>query len=119
MHQETAAVSGTDADVAGEADRFLKGRVRAPVELVFTGDTLRLLDGVGGKRHQGCGRRVVVVEELGEEGPEAQLSAGAGVVRDEDSELVIRDERQIGVEEARVAPVTDDAEAVARLLVEA
>src|SRR3954451_2575219 len=119
MHDETPAVGGADENVPREAYRLLKGGVRASIELVLTGDPLCLLDG---RRGQGHGRRrcrIVVVEELGEERPEAQLPTGRGVVRHEDAELLIGNESEIGVEEARVAAVANDVEPVTRFLVEA
>src|SRR3954470_24931109 len=119
MHNETPAVGGADANVAGEPDRLLKGGVRAPIELVLTGDPLRLLDGRRGWGDGGRRRGIVVVEELGEEWPEAQLPTSRRVVRDEDAELLIGNEREIGVKEARVAAVANDVEAMTRFLVEA
>ena len=60
-----------------------------------------------------------MIEELGEEGPEAQLTPGARVIGDEYPELLVRDERQICVEPARVTAMPDDTKAVAGLLVKA
>src|SRR5690349_10086187 len=119
MHDETATVGVADANVAGEADRLLEGGVRAAIELVLTGDTRRVLRGIGLGNDDGRRRRIVVVEELGEEGTEAQLTARARVVRDEDAELLLGNQREVGMEPSRVAAVADDAEAVAGFLVEA
>ena len=90
MHNESAAIGGGEADVTGEADRLLEGRVRATVELVLTGNARRRLGRVGGERDGSDGPRVIMVEELGEEGPEAQLTARARVVGDEYPEAWIR-----------------------------
>src|SRR5881409_1008143 len=118
MHNEAAAVGRGDADVTAEADRLLKGGIRAAVELVLAGDALCLLRRVGGERDRGRGRGIVVIEKFRQEGPEAELPASARVVRHEDTELLVRNEREVGVEPLRVAAMADDPQSVARLLVE-
>src|SRR5947209_6255138 len=119
MHNEATAVGRGDADVTPEADRLLEGGIRPAVELVLAGDALRVLGGVGGDRDRARGRGIVVVEKFRQERPEAELPASARVVGDEDTELLVRNEGEVGVEPARVAAVTDDPQSVARLLVEA
>ena len=109
MHNDSAAVVGGESDVAGKADRLLKGRVGAPVELVLAGDASRLLRRSRRRRDGRRRCRVVVVEELGEERTEAQLTPGARVVGDEDAQLLVWYEREIRMEPARVAAMSDDA----------
>ena len=60
-----------------------------------------------------------MIQELGEKRPEAQLTTRARVVGDKHSELLIRYQRQIRMEPARVTAMADDAEAVAGLFVKA
>src|SRR3954471_22813501 len=117
MHDQAAAV-GADANVAGETDRFLKSGIGSAIELVLALDALRLVRRVG--RHHGHRRsgRIVVIEELRLELREAELTAGVRVVRDEYPHLLVGKEREVGVEPLRVAAMPDNAQAVARLLVE-
>src|SRR4051812_47881323 len=119
VHNEPPAVGGADPNVPCETDGFLKGRVRAAVELVFAGDPTRLFCRVGRESDRRWRGWVVMIEELGEKWAEAELTARGGIVRDEDAELLVGNEREIGVEPPRVAAVADDAQPVTRLLVEA
>ena len=80
MHDDAPAVGGGDADVAGEADRLLERRVGSPVELVLTGDARGFLCRGRRWRDDARRRRVIVIQELGEERSEAQLSAARRVV---------------------------------------
>src|SRR5947209_11219070 len=103
MHNEAAAVGRGDADVTAETNRLLEGGIRPAVELVLAGDALCFLRRIRGERDGGRGRGIVVVEKFPQERPEAELPASARVVRDEDAELLVRNESEIGVEPTRVA----------------
>src|SRR5689334_8277293 len=96
VHDEAAAV-GADANVATEANRFLESGIGAPIELILAGDSLRFLRRLRRERNDARRRRIVVIEELRQEWTEAQLTAGHGVVGDEHAELLVRNQRQIGV----------------------
>src|SRR5438128_7487081 len=117
MHDEAAAV-GADANVAGQSDRLLKGGIGSPIELVLALDALRLPRRVGRHRRRRRIDRIVVIEKLRLELSEAELTAGVRVVRDEYAHLFVRNELEVRVEPLRVPAVADDAQAVARLLVE-